>query len=94
VLLQLGTELGQGGIGLGLDKLAHQGQGRGGAARLAPTGMWPWPNLPARAPPLHQLLHEASTDTEQSRQGPLRTAPMVVGLQNFLSKVKRVGFHA
>jgi hypothetical protein len=94
LLLQLGTELCQGRIGLGLDKVAHQGQSRGVAVGLAATGMRPRRNLPGRVPPPHHLLHEASADAEQGGKGTLRPAPLVVGLQNFLSKVERICFHA
>jgi hypothetical protein len=94
LLLQLGAELCQGRIGLCLDKVAHQGQGRGIAVGLTATGMRPRRNLPGRVPPPHQLLHEASADAEHGRKGTLRPAPVVVGLHNFLSKVERIGFHA
>ncbi len=94
LLLQLGAELCQGHVGLGLDEMAHQGQGRGIAVGLAATGMRPRRNLPGRVPPPHQLLHEVAADAEQGRQGTLRPAPVVIGLHNFLSKVERIGFQA
>jgi hypothetical protein len=94
LLLQLGTELRQGRLGLGLDELAHQGQGRGVAVGLAATGMRPRRNRAGRPPPLQQLLHEAAADPEQGGQGARRTAPVVVGIQNFLSKVEGIRVHA
>jgi len=74
--------------------MAHQGQGRGVAVGLAATGMRPRRNRSGPAPSLHQVLHEATADAEQGRQGTLRPVPVVVGLHNFLSKVERIGFHA
>jgi hypothetical protein len=70
-LLELGTELRQRGIGLRVDQLAHQRQGRGVAARLAAAGMGPRRNRPGGAPPPQQLLQERVADAEQGGQGPL-----------------------
>jgi hypothetical protein len=70
-VLELDTKLLQRSIGLLVNQLAHQRQGRGVAARLAASGMRPWGNLPGRAPPPQQLLQEGVADAEQGRQGPL-----------------------
>ena len=93
-LLKLSTELFQGGIGLGLDQLPDEGQGGGVAARLAAAGMRARGNLPRRAPPVQQLLEERLAHAEESREGPLRAKVLIVGAQDFLSKVERIRSHA
>ena len=84
-LPELSTELRQCGIGLLVDQLAHQGLGRGVAARLTAAAVGPRRNCPGRAPPLQQLLQERVADAEQGRQGPLRAELVVVGTEEFLS---------
>jgi hypothetical protein len=79
---------------LGLDHPPYEGQGCGVAARLAATGMGARCNLSGRAPALQQLFQKRLADAEQGRERPLGAEVLIVGPQDFLSKVERVGFHA
>jgi hypothetical protein len=47
--------------------------------------MGPGRNRSGRATPLQQLLQERVADAEQSRQGSLRAAVLIVSTQDFLS---------
>jgi hypothetical protein len=84
-VVELGAEFLQGGIGLLADELAHQCQGSGVAARLAPPGMGPRRNVPGRAPSSQQLLEERATDPEQGGHRTLGATLVVVGVEDFLS---------
>jgi hypothetical protein len=46
------------------------------------------------AAPPKQFLDERLADPKEGREGTLRAEPLIIGAQNLLSKVKRVGVHA
>jgi hypothetical protein len=79
---------------VGLDQRPHEGQGGGVAARLAAARVGPGRNLARGASPVPQLLEEGLAHAEQGRQGALRPEVLIVGRQDFLSEVERIGFHA
>jgi len=74
--------------------LSHEAQSRAVAAGLAAAGMGPWRNLSRGASPMQQLFQKRLADAEQGREHPLRAEALIVGTQDFLSKVERIGFHA
>jgi hypothetical protein len=79
LLLELGTELCQGRIGLLLDQPPHERQGWGIAARLTTSCMGPWCNLPCGALPLQQFLEERWADPEQGCESALRAKVVLAG---------------
>jgi hypothetical protein len=53
-----------------------------------------WRNLSRGASPMQQLFQKRLADAEQGRERTLRAEALIVGTQDFLSKVERIGFHA
>jgi hypothetical protein len=77
-----------------LHEVAHDGlRGLIADGPSAPS-VGAWRDIPGGAPPPKQLLDERLADPKEGREGPLRAEPMIIGTENFLSHVKRVGFHA
>ena len=53
-----------------------------------------WRDTPGGAAPPKQLFNKRLADPKEGCEGTLRAEPLIIGTENFLSKVKRVGFHA
>jgi len=70
-LLELGTELRQGRIGLLADQLAHQGQSRAITAGLPAASVGPWGDLAGGPTPVQQLLQTRLAHAEQGGQSAL-----------------------
>jgi hypothetical protein len=92
--LELEGELFKRRMGVLSHPLADQGHSGRITARPTTAGMRPWGNLSSRPPPLQQLLHKRGADAEEHRQGQLGAKALVIGLEDFLSKVNRIRLHA
>jgi hypothetical protein len=92
--LELRTACFQRRLGLGLDAWPHAGQSPAVAAGLAAACRGPRRTLPRGASPVQHLVAERLAHAEQGRQGALRTAVLLVGPQDVLSKVERLWFQA
>jgi hypothetical protein len=55
--------------------------------------MGPWGNRPHGAAAPQQVLDKGAADAKQRRQGALRAAVAVIGLDDFLAKIEGVWFH-
>jgi imidazolonepropionase-like amidohydrolase len=51
-------------------------------------------DLPGGAAPPKQFLDERLAHPKEGCEGTLRAEPLIIGAENLLPKVKRVGFHA
>ena len=92
-LPKLRTQLLSCGIG-GFPQHQRDQRSRGSiTAGLPPTRVGPWGNRPRGAAPSQQVLDKRPADAKQRRQGALRAAVCVIGSEDFLTKIKGVGFH-
>jgi hypothetical protein len=82
------------GHGLVLDDWPPEGQRHAVAAGLAAAGMGPWDHLPRGASPRQPCLQKRLTDAEHGCEGTLGAEVLIVGMQELLSRVERLGFHA
>jgi hypothetical protein len=87
------TQLCQRGIGVLLESLAYHRERRLITAGLAASGMRPWRNLARVTAPLNELLDKRAADAKQRREGPLRAAVFVIGMEDFLAKIEGIGLH-
>jgi hypothetical protein len=73
--------------------MAHEASGGEVATQLTAAPMRPRRQGPSGTPPLEQRLQEGMADAEQGGQSPLRAELLVVGTNDFLSEVERIGCH-
>jgi hypothetical protein len=88
------AQLGQRGIGLLLHEAAHDGQRRLIAEGTSATSVGARRDIPGGAALPKQLLDERLADPKEGCDGALRAKPLIIGAENLLSKVMRIGFHA
>jgi hypothetical protein len=92
-LPKLGAEFLQGGVGL-LTQDQRDQLSRGYiTAGLPPARVGPWSNRPRGAAPPQQVLDKRPADAKQHREGALRAAVCVIGMEDFLTKIEGVSFH-
>jgi hypothetical protein len=74
-------------------KAAHDGQRRLIAEGPAATSVGARRDSSGGTAPSQQLLDERLAHPKEGGNGALRAEPLIIGAENLLSKVKRVGFH-
>jgi hypothetical protein len=72
---------------------AHDGQCGLIAQGTATTRVGARRDTAGGAAPPKQLLDERLADSKEDREGTLRAEPLIIGAEDLLPKVKRVGFH-
>jgi hypothetical protein len=83
----------QGGIGMGVHQLSDKRLGRGIQPRLLAARLGFRPQLAGAARAAQHLLDKRKTPAEHVGEGALGAQPSFVGLQNFLTEIKRIGSH-
>jgi hypothetical protein len=76
-----------------MNEVAHDGQRCLIADGTSATRVGARRNIARGAAAPKQLLDERLADPKEGCEGTLRAEPLIIGAENLLSQVKRVGFH-